>query len=152
MNVPDLTRLLDATTTIYRKGPAVVAHDGVVEVFGYPPASAAPPTARLIDVHFLLVGVDVDAAGLARAPLRSLLATYDGPNALDRGPSYIEVGAVLGGQEEALRLFAVGEVLGWWTVVTPATLGITGEEADELAGRGLVMVSGYQPDPTVAPS
>lgn len=153
MDLTALARILDATTTVYRKGPEVVERDAagvrVVEVFGCPPPEALPAAATRVDVHFVLVGVDMTAARVAEPDLRALLATYPAPDRLAGGPSYIEAGAVLGSQEAALRLFALGEALGLWTVITPARLGITGASADQMAGGGLVLMSGYT---AVAPS
>lgn len=31
-----------------------------------------------------------------------------------------------------------------WTVITPEALGIVGEEAQKLAGMGMVMISGFE--------
>ncbi len=44
----------------------------------------------------------------------------------------------------ALRLFALGKVLGFWNIITPETLGFKGEAADEFAGKGFVMMGGYK--------
>ena len=65
---------------------------------------------------------------------------------LEEGPSYIHVGGVIGSQQLAFLLFAVGKILGFWDVITPKTLGIEGEKASSLAGSGMVMISGYTPD------
>ena len=54
------------------------------------------------------------------------------------GCSYVHAGVDLGDQQTALLLFAVGQVLGMWEVLIPERLGITGAEADQLAGSGLV--------------
>jgi hypothetical protein len=60
------------------------------------------------------------------------------------GPSYITWGAWVGDQTAALMLMGAGQYAGMWEVVTPGKLGITGEKADELAGLGLVMTSGWK--------
>jgi hypothetical protein len=80
-----------------------------------------------------------------QAELAALLATYPQPERLAAGPSYIEVGAELGSQDMALRLFALGQVLGFWTLITPVTCGFAGEEARALAGQGWIMISGFAP-------
>jgi hypothetical protein len=66
--------------------------------------------------------------------------------ALEDGPSYIQVGGVIGSQQLAFLLFAVGKVLGFWDIITPKTMGIEGEEAASLVGSGMVMISGYDPN------
>jgi len=40
-----------------------------------------------------------------------------------------------------LRLFALGEELGLWRVVTSKTMGFDGEYANQLADEGFVMIS-----------
>ena len=73
-----------------------------------------------------------------------ILRGYPEPERLAGGPSYIEIGGVLGDQQEAFLLFALGKVLGLWSVITPATLGFEGPEADQLAGAGMVNMSGFK--------
>lgn len=57
---------------------------------------------------------------------------------LQKGLSYIEIGGVLGGQDAAMRLLGLGELVGLWSVITPATIGFGEEQAMELAESGLV--------------
>jgi hypothetical protein len=45
----------------------------------------------------------------------------------------------------AMRLFALGQALGMWKVITPEGLGIEGEDADRMAGSGFVMMTGWAP-------
>lgn len=103
-----------------------------------------------VDVHFFICAVNVVSAQAHRERLVELLDGYPwgevGVRKLDEGPNYIEVGAALGDQGTALRLFALGHVLGFWKVVTPKLLGYTSQrEADEVAGMGLVLITGYDP-------
>jgi hypothetical protein len=56
---------------------------------------------------------------------------------MEQGPSYIHMGEWME-QDTALRLFALGQVLGWWQVVTAKTLGATDEETRSLAGSGFL--------------
>jgi len=150
MDVDKLWEILDATTTTFRKGEPIVAQEeggvAVARVFDMPHTSNAPDELLQVDCHFVIVGVDKVAAEGCRKELVALLDDYPQPTQLAGGPSYIEVGGVVGDQERALRLFALGEALELWTVVTPATLGVEGEMADVLAGQGMVMTSGYKPD------
>jgi hypothetical protein len=63
--------------------------------------------------------------------------------------SYLQVGSVLGDPQMAFMLFAFGKLLGWWTVMTPATmLGFSKDNAmaQDMAGMGFIAVNGYSPD------
>lgn len=93
----------------------------------------------------MVIGVDRAKAESYREPLIGLLNAYPDPAQLAGGPSYIHVGGVIGDQGAAFCLFALGQVLGLWTVITPATMGFTGAEARDMAGAGFVMISGYRP-------
>ena len=96
------------------------------------------------DIHFIKVGVKKDEAQKLREELVRVLEEYPQPDRLAQGPSYIEVGGVVGSQDSALRLFALGESLGFWFVLTPETIGYTGAQANYLADKGFVMISGFQ--------
>ena len=107
----------------------------------------AESDSTLVDVHFLKVNIDLAKARANREALECLLADYpEDFTPLAQGPSYIDVGAALGDQRTALVLFAVGQVMGLWTVITPAKLGLSGKAADSAAGSGYVMCSGYRHD------
>lgn len=159
--------LLDATTTMYRKGAAVERHDeGAVQVtevwLGVDAQPDEPPTdeTTVVDVHFFTVAVDRRAAATWADTFYALCdawppdRTYMPEDRLAGGPSYIELGAQVGtlmGQQDALRLMALGEVLGAWKVITPARLfgaDVSQREADRAAGQGYVMISGYHGRPT----
>lgn len=140
----DIGEILVETTRVFRKGPEVVTRGMVTEVFGYPHYEGPEADGfDLVDLHFVMVGVDKTRAEARRADLEAWLAAYPQPDRLTGGPSYIEVGGEIGSQEYALRLFALGKALGMWDVITPAVLGITGIDADNLAGSGMVMMSGW---------
>lgn len=113
---------------------------------------------KKVDLHFIEVAVCLSKSNVRRADLAETLASYpycdDATfHPLKLGPNYIEVGAAIGSQEQALRLFALGKVLGFWDILTPGLFGIEGTEADEMAGAGMVMISGYRPpaEPTAEP-
>lgn len=111
----------------------------------------------VVDVGFELLAVDRIAAEPFKQELQDILALYPGtiyPDLppLAQGPSYIHVGGALGSQGRALCLFALGEALDFWRVITPKRLfhdmagdDISDAEAREMAGRGLVMIDGYRP-------
>ena len=113
----------------------------VTEVFMMPHHSEAATDLKMVDVHFMKIGVDVAKAEARREELIDLLNCWDG-NDLSGGPSYISIGGDLGSQSLALDLFALGEALGLWKVLT---LGIPegDDRGDELAGKGFVFMSGY---------
>lgn len=93
-----------------------------------------------VDVHFFVVGVDRAAAEAARMEIEALLEDPWMP--VPPMSNYMAIGGLIGSQQAALQLFALGEVLGFWRVFTPERLGIPLEERDEIAGRGGVLISG----------
>lgn len=126
MDTKRLYEILGETTIQLRKGDVVHG------------------TPEMVDLEFLVIGVDRAAAERLRAELISILNTYPRPDRLASGPSYIEVGGEIGDQGAAFQLFALGKVLGLWGVITPATFGMKGEEAKRAAGAGYIMISGYK--------
>lgn len=146
MDLDCLYRIIQETTTSFRKGEEVTEKDvgnvKVVEVFNIPHQSEASEDLVLVDCHFIMVGVDKAKAIKRRNDLVRILKEYPNFARLKKGLSYIEVGGEIGDQGAALRLFALGRVLDFWEVITPKTMGITGKAADELAGAGMVMTSG----------
>ena len=104
------------------------------------PDRDAPP--HSVNVHFFWVSSINDPD---KYFLRTLLSEhYPDRERLRKGPGYIELGGVLGDQSIALRLIGLGGILGLWEVVTPASLGITGDAAKDLAGKGFVYCSGLK--------
>jgi hypothetical protein len=141
-----IATLIASCASMMRKGEEIVAADGpvrVVHVYALPHESSAGAGVEKVDVHFVIVAVDRKKAEDIRSELIEAIDRGDAGD-LSQGPSYIAVGADLDGQSLALKLFAVGQVLGLWTIMTPADFGITGEEADRMAGAGFVMISGYR--------
>lgn len=152
INLERLNQILSETTISIRKGAVqkTTQHEDytVVEVFAM---SAEDELNQehlkdfiLVDCHFFKIGVEKDKAENYAEELHTILSKYPQSERLAAGPSYIEVGGILGSQELALRLFALGEVLGFWKVITPAGLGLKGEYANHLAGMGMVMITGYK--------
>jgi hypothetical protein len=144
-----LIDLINELTEMTRKGPAVVERDAgpvhVTEVFAMPHENAAAPDAIKVDVHFATVVVDPIAKQRRGEVIAAIESSGIDIARLRDGPSYIEIGAALGDQGLALRLFGLGEVAGLWRVITPARFGLTGNDADSAAGNGYIMVSGYHP-------
>lgn len=101
---------------------------------------------QLVNVHFHIVALDKAECLRSRNELILILNEYSEPERLVQGPSYIELGGEVGDQMMALMLMAIGEAADLWTVITPKTVHVGGEAADNLAGRGFVMISGYHPE------
>lgn len=155
MNLNRLHEILGKTTIQLRKGEAVegsphlveqfnkgeeLTGGGVLEINVSPPVSAARPDLEMVDVEFIVIGVDKARAEQHREELIGILREYP---RLKEGPSCIEVGAVIGDQGAAFQLFALGQVLGFWKVITPAFFGFEGAKARQMAGNGLVMITGF---------
>lgn len=144
MNTSRLYEILQATTVQLRKGEVVEKDGNVTTINAMPHVDEAKPEVERVDMEFLVIGVDKTAAEVHRDELVSILNTYPEPERLAGGPSYIEVGAVIGDQGAAFQLFALGKALGLWDVITPAKLGMTGDMARQMAGQGYIMMSGYK--------
>lgn len=150
MDLEHLHKIVRETTAMFRKGPTettrVVGPIEVVEIYAMPHVDDAPATLDLIDVGPMVVGVDRAKALARKAELVALLKEYP-VGELERGPSYITVGGHIGSQDAALCLFALGEVLNVWRLMTPARLGATpGSDLEKQAiGAGFVMIDGFRP-------
>lgn len=101
------------------------------------------PTGHSVDVHFFWVQAKNDPK--KEDFLRLLEAGYPDMGRLRGGPSFIEIGAAIGDQGDALKLIGLGELVGMWKVITPKVLGVMAEaDANMLAGRGFVMAGGFK--------
>lgn len=150
MNTARLHKILGETTIQLRKGTSVEKRSegalDVTEIYMMPAVDEARPDLEKIDLEFLVIGVDKVGAEKHRDELVGILNEWPNPERLRNGPSYIEVGGVIGDQGAAFQLFAVGKVLGFWDVITPAKMGFEGAEARNLAGSGFIMINGYHPE------
>lgn len=149
MTLTEFYLVLSETTEVFRKGPTVTEHQigtvTVMEVFDMPHEDEAADDLIKIDVVFMVVGVDKVMALRHKEKIVDFLDNFTWSNPLAVGPSYIAVGGDLGSQDAALRLFALGQVLDLWKIVSAKTLGITDEaEIRRLAGSGFLMISGYK--------
>jgi len=146
----DISEIINATTQVYRKGAVVnkrrTAGVSVTEIFDYPATQDAPqgPQYEMVDMVFIDVLVDLEKASKLRGQLEATLAKYPEPDRLAGGPSYIELAPNLGVEQEgALRLMALGSALKMWDIISGKTLGMNDAETRELAGQGMLMISGY---------
>jgi hypothetical protein len=152
-----LIGILFETTDEYRKGAVLegtaalvdalqageeTLPGGVVDIYMMPSLSEAPVDTIKVDCHFLVVGVERMKAELHREEFRDLVKAMPDYSTLADGPSYIAVGGMLGSQSLAFRFFALGQALGFWDVITPKRMGLTGPAADQMAGNGFVMMTG----------
>jgi hypothetical protein len=121
----------------------------------------APELTPWVDVHFLKIGFTPDATKMSASEFYDMIeaASREGGvytelslQELQSGQSYITLDAWLGSQQLALQFLALGAMYKLWAVITPALLHIDDkEEADKLAGSGLVMASGLmKPEMTKA--
>lgn len=148
MNLDKLHEILSLTTVQLRKGAEITERDTtsglhVTEVYAMPHESEVSSVEK-VDLEFLVVGVNKAAAELHKAELIELLKDYPDPEQLAGGPSYIAVGAEIGDQGAAFCLFALGKMLGLWDVITPATMGFSGQQAKDMAGAGYIMITGFR--------
>lgn len=135
----------------FRKGDIVRSHSiggvTVVEVFAMP-ETPTETQLEIVDMWFVNIGVDKPAALQYREEIVELLDTkWEGWSGepLKNGLSFLSFGATIGSQDLALAFMAVGKVLGFWQIVTPATLGVTGPLGDQMAGGGFVMATAFKP-------
>ena len=150
MDLKRLHEILAETTVQLRKGEEVSSSEEngikVVHVMAMVHESEAPREIEMVDLEFLMIGVDKEKAEARREEFISILESFPDPDTLAKGPSYIEVGGIIGDQGAAFQMFALGEVLGLWSVITPKTFGFEGQEAVDMAGKGYIMISGFKKD------
>lgn len=144
-----LRRVLDATTALLRKGEEVSSEKNgpinVVTIDAMPHESEVDRSdAEVVNCTLCSVSVSKSEAPKFKDDLIRILSDYPDADNLAKGPSYIHVGAEIGDQGDAFRLFALGKVLGLWNVITPETMGFEGQEAWRLAGGGFVMITGWR--------
>lgn len=161
MNIQRMHEILGRTTIQLRKGEVLegtpelvkqfkegaeeLSGGGVLEINLMPHETECLPQFQKVDMELLVIGVDRTEAEAHRNEIVSILNSYPDPDTLSKGPSYIHVGAEIGDQGAAFQLFALGKVLGLWDVITPSVLGLKGDDATEAAGRGFIMITGYNP-------
>jgi len=141
-------KLLDKTTFELRNGEAVVKTvDDVIEVFAMPHVDELvnKEDFEIVDLVLLSVAVNKMNADKSKDQLIEFLKDYPDQHRFSLGLSYIEVGAMIGSQDRAFQLFALGKYLKLWEVITPITVGAKGYDAKNAARNGFIMISGYKP-------
>ena len=150
----DLADYVLEHTQMYRPGEVVTTDQRpgvtVTTVNTYPAPDQAPASLPPVDLLLTQVGLKPDTPPATREDLLLYLRAATAGTGLgefvsidaarfEQGPSYIELGAWLGSQDVALRLIGLGELVGLWTAMTAARLGIPREQAVEMAGAGFIM-------------
>ena len=144
MNTERVNEIIEACTQLYRKSRSEDGH--YTEMSVMPFAAAMPSVQHAVDVHFYIVGVIRVRADYYKEELVDLLCGYPDREMLYAGPSYTQVAYELGSKDMTLRLYALGEYLKCWEVITPESLGFDGDVADQLAkSAGLVLTTGFDP-------
>lgn len=143
---------LQRATTVYRKGDVVSfeprgSHVDVVVIDAFPALPEGLTTT--IDCHYVHVGFTEALAELSHQEFYDLVASategvfqYMHISDWSSGPSYISIGAWLGDQTLAFQFMACVQAHGLGKVITPASLGVTGERGEAMAGAGYVLLSG----------
>lgn len=143
-----LAKVVREQTIAYRKGEVVkTEQQGAIRVVTIDAFPEAPYHGTLVDVHFIEIGFTEAAAdrqGFLDALTAAIPTEGEWTNLslhdFEGGPSYITIGGWIGDQTLALQFMALCKFHEVGEVITPATIGIEGEQADLLAGRGMVMM------------
>lgn len=147
MNIDRLKIILSQTTYSEVAGPETPGNNAILQLFRPLPKGSG----ILVDCFLLKVRVHPGRAQEFAAELVKILEYYPQPRSLIAGPSYLQVGQALKGKvkspdlEGALRLFALGKVLGFWKIHTPAELASNDEQAQEMAKNGHITITGFDP-------
>ncbi len=123
------------------------------EIFQRPAKDEIPLAGDvLVDMEIMRVTVSLEAALRYRPEVAEILSLYPGNYyrnlpPLEEDPSYLHAGAALDSQRSALLLFAYGEVVGFWQVITPKRIFgnmISDEMSAEMIRLGYLTISGYR--------
>lgn len=150
MNVIKLKNLLNNTTAVLSNGAltdSYLLELGVPEVLlkNIPPKEeyVEEPHLELVNCYLLSVAVSKFRAEEIRREFLDALDTGDSPDVLSTGPSYKHLVPLLGDAMSVLQLFAVGQCLQLWQVLTPEDFNIEPEARDAAALLGMVNITGY---------
>lgn len=145
----EIIDIIHECTRPYRKGEVITQENGevasVTHVYGYPPVEDLLSGWEPVDMVFFVVGVWPSVAAVRRPRLVELLndpKVWPNPERWALGPSFINIGGIIGDQELALRLMALGKVCGMWELVTPATMKAPEDMWNEVAAAGYIMTVG----------
>lgn len=138
----NLVTIINECTKTFRKGTEFTTDEsGAVHVWLMDHFSTADERFKLVDLHFHYVGVDETMAKFYRVEFIQAVVPLFGELINKREVGYIELGAIIGSQDAAFLVFAVGEVLGLWQILSPSRMGFTGEIGDQLAGQGYITIT-----------
>lgn len=146
MNTTELYRILKESTVSLRKGSVIVDKDDehihVTEIWAMPhvddPTFTKYPKE---DVGPFVVAIFPVKAEENKSKLIDIMRTYPDQDRLRKGPSYIEVGAVIGSQEAAFKLAALGKYLGLCDIMSPLSMGFDGKSSVDMITSGFFFIS-----------
>jgi hypothetical protein len=100
------------------------------------------PTGHTADlVFFKVCAVAEPQAEELRRLIQAHHGEYGPVDPLDgKEHNYMELGGYIGDQGVALMLMGLGTLLGLWKLLSPAMLGIDGQEAMNMAQMGLLSI------------
>lgn len=149
MNVIRLKNLLKNTTVVLSNGKLTdkyLLELGVPQVLleGIPSREdfSVDSSAEVVDCYLLSVAVAKYKATEIRQEFMDALSTGDS-DVLSTGPSYTQLVPLLGDALPVLQLFAVGQCLELWQVLTPNDFNLKPGERDAAALLGMVNITGY---------
>ena len=120
----------------------------VVELNFMPPLDAMREDLEKVDMHFFVVGVAKDEAEKYRQEIADWMRSNYTAEELQGEIPYTALGGAIGDQGLAMRLMALGQVLGLWKVLTPEVMGIPEPMASEMAGMGFITIANITLDKT----
>lgn len=142
--------ILDQSVILLRKGSIkeekTVGGVHVVDVYAMSHREnlRKPEDWDIYDFVLLEAAVNKEQAEKIKTEFENLLKDYPYPERLIEGPSYIEVGASLGSQDHAFKMFGLGKFYKLWDVITPIKFGLKDPAAARnAAGQGFIMMTGY---------
>ena len=140
-----LNSLIKENTFVFRKDDTDEDHAENIKFNGdhrgAPHVSLADEDLELVDCYFIVIGMYEKKVEQCQKELLELVKLLLKNHRINGSISFLEIGEALESQELALRLLAIGKVLGWWELHTPTTNNLSAESADRAAGMGLIMAT-----------
>lgn len=78
----------------------------------------------LVDVGRVNVAVHRSKAQASKEALEEIVRSQEFDLLIHSDPRCVTIAKVVGGEESALKLFGIGQVVGFWHVCTPANCGV----------------------------
>jgi hypothetical protein len=116
----------------------------VKEMFFMPHANEIPAGLVRLDVEFFIAAIDKVEAEKHKADLKVMIEEGMGAERLSKEIGYIDWGGLIGDQETALMFMALGDVMGFWMLLTPSRMGMPADMCRTMAGAGMITTSPYR--------